>query len=326
MRKSRREMLVGSILSLPTFCDDDYSLLLDRQRKHLRWVIDNGMKEGSAVLLIAGGVGETYMLEDGEFEALAELVVDEARGEAPTMVMVAELSARKAASKCRFAADAGVDFVLLSPPHYSLPSEEDIFLHHQYVNDSVDIGIVLYNSFWVMPGAGYSYSRRLFERLLELQNVVGVKWAGETINDYVGFAQMFGDRINFIENRPFFSQGPRFGMKAFVDVFGNVAPRLSLHEQELARAGRYDEYDEIYRRLHFDPVYQPGASARPPAAMVADGPNALLLLKLLGLDAGPFFPGQAPPPPAYVEHNRRVIESSGIMEWVDWDQSILESD
>ena len=60
--------------------------------------------------------------------------------------------------------------------------------------------------------------------------------------------------------------------------------------------------------------------------MVADGPNALMLLKLMGLDAGPFFAGQAPPPPAYVEHHRGVIESSRIMEWVDWDQSILESD
>ena len=261
---------------------------------------------------------------NGEFNALAELVVDEAKGQAPTMVMVSELSARAAASKCKFAAEAGVDFVLLSPPHYSLPSEDDIFLHHQYVSGAADIGIVLYNSFWVMPGPGYSYSRKLFERLADLENVVGVKWTGSTIDDYVGFQQMFGDRLVFLENRMFFSQGARFGMKGFIDVPGNVAPRLSLHQWELMREGRYDELDDLYRKLRFNPVYHPGSVTPPGAPMVADGPHAMMLLKLMGLDAGPFFPGQAPPPDGYVEHHRKLIEKSGIMDWVDWDQTILE--
>ena len=324
MAKSRKEKLVGSILSMPTFCDDQYSLLLDRQRRHIRWLIDQGIKEGSGVLLIAGGVGETYMLEDGEFGALAELVVDEAKGETPTMVMVAELSARRAARKARTAADAGVDYVLLSPPHYSLPSEDDIFLHHQYVNDAADIGLVLYNSYWVMPQPGYSFSPGLFERLARLENIVGIKWSAITIDQYVGMQQQFGDRFNFIENTPFFSQGSRFGMRAFVDIYGNVAPRLSLHLIDLVRHGRFDEYDEIQKQLRFDPVYGKGGSTPPSSPMVADGPHALMLLELLGLDSGPFFPGQAPPGKGYVEYFRDLIATVGVMDWVDWNQSILE--
>ena len=54
MTKSRREKLVGSVVSLPTFTDDDHNLRLDRERKHIRWLIDNGIKEGTGVLLIAG--------------------------------------------------------------------------------------------------------------------------------------------------------------------------------------------------------------------------------------------------------------------------------
>ena len=233
------------------------------------------------MLLIAGGVGETYMLEDGEFGALAELVVDEAKGETPTMVMVAELSARRAARKARTAADAGVDYVLLSPPHYSLPSEDDIFLHHQYVNDAADIGLVLYNSYWVMPQPGYSFSPGLFERLARLENIVGIKWSAITIDQYVGMQQQFGDRFNFIENTPFFSQGSRFGMRAFVDIYGNVAPRLSLHLIDLVRHGRFDEYDEIQKQLRFDPVYGKGGSTPPlltnggRRAARADAPGAV---------------------------------------------------
>ena len=324
MVRSRKEKMVGSIMSMPTFCDDDYNLLLDRQRKHIRWLIDKGIKEGVGVLLIAGGVGEAYMLEDGEFKALAELVVDETNGETPTMMMIAELSARRAARKARVAADAGVDFILLSPPHYSRPSEDDIFLHHEYVNGSADIGIMLYNSYWVMPPPGYSFSRALFERLAGLENILGIKWSAPTIDQWVGMQQLFGDRFNFIENTSFFSQGARFGMKGFVDVPGNVAPRLSLHRIDLVRSERYDEFDELYRKLRFDPAYRLDGIDRPDCPMVADGPNAMMLLELMGLDSGPFFPGQAPPTEAFVEYNRQIIETSGIMEWVDWDQSLLE--
>ena len=56
-----KERLVGPIVSLPTFNDDKYNLLLDRQRIHIRWLMEQGISEGNGVLLIAGGVGETYI-------------------------------------------------------------------------------------------------------------------------------------------------------------------------------------------------------------------------------------------------------------------------
>ena len=317
-----RERLQGSVLSMLTFTNDDCSLDLDGQRKHIRWLIDQGMVEGKCVHLIAGGAGETYMLEEDEFRALADLIIDEGKGVAPTMVMVSELSARAAARKCAYAAEAGIDFVLLSPPHYSQPTEDDIYLHHKYVNDRVDIGIMTYNSFWVMPG-GYSYSPALFEKLADLDNVVGVKWTGASTEDYLGFQQMFGDRFALSENRQFFGMGARFGMKSRIDVMANAAPRLSLHQTKLTQEGRYDELDDLYRQLQFDTVYRRGRQ-RVAAGMVADGPHARMLLRLLGLETGPAFPGQAEPPQEYVDFWRESIEFSGVLEWVDWDQSLLD--
>ena len=227
---------MGSVISLPTFTDDAHNLLLDRQRKHIRWLIDNGIREGSGVLMVAGGYGESYFLEDDEFEALVEVLADEAGGEVPTMVGVFELSARRAARKARYAADAGIDFVELGMPHYSLPSEEDIFLHHRYVNDNADIGIMTYNNYWVMPGVR-EISRGLLERYVELDNMVGVKWISASEAHYVGMVRLFGEELNFIDNRMVMATGARHGMKGFVDFFGNVAPRLSLRLWELMSEG-----------------------------------------------------------------------------------------
>ena len=58
MAGRRKDRLVGSLLSLPTLNDEDYNLLLDRQRIHLNWVIENGITEGNGVFLMAGGLGE----------------------------------------------------------------------------------------------------------------------------------------------------------------------------------------------------------------------------------------------------------------------------
>ena len=184
--------------------------------------------------------------------------------------------------------EAGIDFVLLSPPHYSQPTEEDIYLHHKYVNDRVDIGIMTYNSFWVMPG-GYSYSPALFEKLADLDNVVGVKWTGTSTEDYLGFQQMFGDRFALSENRQFFGMGARFGMKSRIDVMANAAPRLSLHQTKLTQEGRYDELEALYRQLQFDPTYRQGRR-RVAAPMVADGPHARMLAPPLGPRDRPVLP------------------------------------
>ena len=48
-----KDKLVGSLLSLPTFNDEGYNLLLDRQKIHMNWIIENGIAEGNGVLLMA---------------------------------------------------------------------------------------------------------------------------------------------------------------------------------------------------------------------------------------------------------------------------------
>ena len=323
MSRSRREMLVGPVVSLPTFCDENHDLLLGRQRKHIRWLIDRGVTEGNGVLLTAGGYGEGYLLEDHELFALIDVLIDEARGEVPTMVGIFDLSARTAARRARYAADAGIDFLELGLPHYSTPSQEDVFLHHKYVNDHADVGIMSYNNFWVMPPPGFEITRSLFERFEELENMVGFKWSSATADHYIGMLSLFSDRFSFMDNAMVNSQGPRHGMRGFVDFYGNVAPRLSLKKWELFREKRYDELDELLHKLYVDPQARLDTPGAPAFAGVADGVYGHLRWRLLGLDAGPNFPAQAQPSEAFIEHTQKVLEAGGLTEWVEWDESVV---
>ena len=99
MSKERQSKLVGPVVSLPTFTDEDHNLLLDKQRKHIRWLIDNGFKNGEGVILVAGGYGEGYFLDDYEYHALIDVLKDEVKDEVPSMIGIFDLSARKAAER-----------------------------------------------------------------------------------------------------------------------------------------------------------------------------------------------------------------------------------
>jgi 4-hydroxy-tetrahydrodipicolinate synthase len=324
MDKSRREKLVGVVVSLPSFCDQEYTLLLDRQRKHIRWLIDRGLKEGRAVLMISGGLGEGYFLGDDEWRAMADALAQEARGEVPTMIGVFELSARRAAEKARYAADAGIDFIQLAPPHYMAPSEEDVYRHYRYVNDTADIGIVAYNIPWAMPKPGFEFGARLLERFGELDNVVGVKWSSNDVMHYLRMLRLFSDRFNFIDNMMIFSLGFRLGMKGFINFHANVAPRLALKQWELLHQHKYDEFDQLWLKLNFDPFIKVVRPEEQAWVGVGEGPTSRLTLRALGMEAGPAFPAQAEPPAEYLETARRAIEASGMTEWVDWDQSLFD--
>ena len=323
MSVSRQEKLAGPVVSLPTFTDDQHNLLLDRQRKHIRWLIDQGIGRDGGVLLTAGGYGEGYFLDDGEVFALIDVLADAARGEVPTMVASFDLNVRTAAKRAKYAADAGIDFLLLGLPHYSSPSEDDVFLHTKYVNDHADVGIVSYNNFWVTPSPEFEISRSLMDRFTDLEHIAGFKWFSASAQHYMGMLKLFSDRFSFIDNSMKNSLGARLGMQGFVDLYGNVAPRLCLKKWELFKEGRHDELDELMYRVHFDPDNTLSTKDAPKFGSVADGVFGHLKLRLLGLDAGPSFPAQAQPSEAFVEHTRRVIEAGAIKDWVDWDPSVV---
>ncbi len=332
MPNRRKDKLVGPLISLPTFNDDNHNLLLDRQRIHVNWLIENGVTEGNGVLLMAGGLGEGAFLKDSEWQALAEIVVEAADGRAPTAIGVTELSARHAADKARMAADLGIDFIQLTPPHYMGPTDDDVFGFFQHVNDAADVGIIAYNLPWCMPNA-FEFRHNLFERFTGLENIDGLKWGSLSLTHWAGMLRLFRHRFNFIEQGGMLALGYRLGMVGFIDTIGNAAPRYSLKRWELIREKRFEELDQL-ELVRFDADL---SGARTLTAVEAakglsanysgmgEGPPARARLLAMGMDTGPHFPHQEPVSEAFTRSVAASIEASGFMKWVDWDQSIFDA-
>ena len=322
MNNSRYERLSGISVSLPTFTDQEYNLELGKAQKQIRWLIDQGLTEENCVVFTAGGLGEGYFLDDDEWVAMAETLVEAAAGKVPTGIGVFELSARRAAKKAKIAADIGMEFIQCAPPRYMQPTEDEIFTHYQYISDNADIGIMAYNTPWAMPG-GYNFSRSLIERFTQIDNFAGIKWSTTRADDYISMIRHFGDRISFVSNGGVMSIGYQMGARGFTDFMVNVAPRLSLLRWQLVKEQRWTEFDELEVRMRYDPAFavEPGDMSAPG---MGEGPDARLRLSVLGMETGPHFPAQIGYPQSHIDAYKKTVDASGIRDWVDWDQSILD--
>jgi len=320
MNETRKKRLVGPVIAIRTFRTNDGKLNLEKQQQHLKWMIDQGINEGNGVVMGAGGGGEGYFMDDGEWRAIVELTAAECKGRVPSIAGIFELSAREAVRKAAIAAELGIDFVQIQPPHYMVPTDDEVFEHYKAVNDAADVGIMCYNAPWAMPQPGYDLTPPLLERLAGLDNVEGVKWSSFDLRNYVTCLRLFADKLNFINNQPPFvlSLPIKLGMTGFINAHGNVAPRLVLHIWDLWKNKRYEEYDELTLRMYVDPILRVHMPEELKWRGMGEGPLARLGMEAAGLSMGPSFPAQQPLSDEFIRNLRESYDRSGVAEWVDW--------
>ena len=320
MSESRKRRLVGPVIALRTFRTDNGKLDLDKQRRHLQWMIDQGIVEGNGVVMGAAGGGEGYFMSDDEWKAVVELTAETCQGRVPSVAGIFDLSAREAVKKTVFCENVGIDFVQVQPPHYMVPTDDEVFAHFKAVNDAADIGIMCYNAPWAMPQPGYEFRPSLFERLHDLKNVEGVKWSSYDMRNYVTCLRLFAEKFNFINNQPPFvlSLPIKLGMTGFINAHGCCAPRLVLHIWDLWKNKNYDAYDDLILRMYVDPQLRTHMPEEIQWRGMGEGPLARLGMAAMGLKMGPSFPAQQPLSEAFVVNFMAGYEKSGLAEWVDW--------
>ena len=320
MVTERQRRMVGAVVALRTFRTDDGKLNLEKQRKHLRWLIDQGIKEGNGVVMGAAGGGEGYFMNDEEWKAVVELTGEECKGRVPSVAGMFDLSSDEAVKKAKYAAEVGIDFVQVQPPHYMVPTDDEVFHHFKAINDAADIGILVYNAPWAMPNPGYEIRPPLMERLGELKNVEAVKWSSFDLRNYVTCLRFFAKKFNFVNNQPLFvlSIPIKLGMTGFIFSQTNCAPRLALHMWDLWKNKKYDEYDNLVLKMFVDPNLRIHMPEELQWRGMGEGPLARLGMEAMGCKMGPSFPAQQPLSKAFREAFMEGYRASGIQEWVDW--------
>lgn len=229
-------------VTVTPFTEDGGAIDLDANRRFIDWQLESGVPG----LIVLGTTGEFLTVSDEERTELVQSTVEHVAGRVPVLVGTMNACTENAVRYSREAEELGADGLMIVPPYYYTPTEDEIFGYYRAISEAVSIPIMLYNN---PVTSNVDMSAALVARLTRsLPNVRYIKEASldvARVYDIVeatdGVMQVFaGERIveSFL-----------LGAVGYVNPYGNYAPRASSLIWDLLTGGRIEEAKEIERHL-----------------------------------------------------------------------------
>lgn len=133
--------LHGILVPMVTPFTDDMQLDLPV----LEQITEAFIAKGVSGLVVCGTTGEYYTLSEQERELVLTTVAKLAKGRVSLVAGVNDLSTDGAILRAKQAEELGYEGLMLSPPAYSLPSQEGIIAHYEKVAANTSLPIIMYN-------------------------------------------------------------------------------------------------------------------------------------------------------------------------------------
>lgn len=212
----------------------------------LRGFVDWQIAEGTQGLIPLGSTGEFLSLTREERRTVAAIVIEQARKRVPVLVGTAAEWTDEAVALSREAESLGADGVMVVPPFYSSPTEDELFEHYRRIGEALSVPVMVYNN----PNtANVDLRPEFVARLTGIDNVRYIKESSGSVHRVTRILKLCGARMTvFGGYDPWESY--RCGAAGYVSVFANIAPKLSraLYEATVNGTDPAGGLD-IYRRV-----------------------------------------------------------------------------
>jgi len=304
-REQVKSKLTGCYIAIPTIFDKDEEVDLNAMRRHVRWLIGKGVKEGNGMILVGGAAGEFATLTLDERKEMADALCEEAAGRVPILIGVQGNSTREVVDLARHAARAGATAVQMSPPFYYTPTDGDVYDEVKAVAEAADIGIILYQTWW----KGYRMPISLLEKLAQIDQVVGLKWSAPDWYEYEMGFRLFKERLSIIDNQLHLVYAHMLGARGLNTHPSNFWPEWGINLWNLLEAHKYVEAQAEVEKVIW-PFYDVYAEAA--SYTGGEGHVDKLCLELVGLTGGVNRRPTRPLPPQIKEKLRRIFVEVGV--------------
>jgi 4-hydroxy-tetrahydrodipicolinate synthase len=224
------------------FSDDGQRIDVDALKRFLSWQIDLGVPG----VIMLGTTGEFLTLSDDERAEVVATTVSHVSGKMKVLVGTMNASTPRAVANSRQAEEYGADGLMILPPYYYTPTDDEIFRYYQAISEAVTIPIMLYNN---PVTSNVDMSAKLVARLTKaFENVRYIKESSQDIarvRDVIeatdGVMNVYaGERVvdSFL-----------LGAIGYVNPYGNYVPRASSRIWNFLTEGRIDDARRIQRLI-----------------------------------------------------------------------------
>ena len=246
-----------------------------------RKVLEFNIQAGVHGFWVAGGTGESVLLDDEENKRIAEIVADQAQGRIKNIMHVGAPTTARAAKLAEHAAKAGVDAICCVPPFFYGRSDEAIVEHYRVIAAAADLPFFAYN----LPHAtGVEITPQLMLKIKEgVPQLAGLKHSALNFSYVREFVKM--ELACFIGNSRLMLPALTLGAVGCIDGPPNMVPEFWVEIWNAFQAGNLERAEAAqYKATEVANLMQPYAFH----AIIKT-----VLSERLGLDCGqPRPPGQ----------------------------------
>lgn len=218
-----KRVLQSGLLSFPlTDFDSNLDFNPKPYAERLEWL----MPYGASALFAAGGTGEFFSLEPGEYADVIRTAIETCRDRMP-IIAGAGGGTRVAIQYAQEAERLGAQGVLLLPHYLTEASQEGLVAHVKAVCNSVKFGVIVYNR-----GACRLTPESLVQLADACPNLIGFKDGFGDIEAMVAIRQKCGERFAYLGGLPtaevFAGAYKAMGVPVYSSAVFNFIPRTAM--------------------------------------------------------------------------------------------------
>lgn len=295
-----KTVLEAGLLSFP-LTDFDAELNFDPKgyAERLEWL----QPYGASALFAAGGTGEFFSLEPGEYSDVIRVALDTCRNRTPILAGAGGAT-RVAIQYAQEAERLGAQGVLLLPHYLTEASQDGLIAHVQAVCRSVKFGVVVYNR-----GACRLTPQSLLVLAETCPNLIGFKDGFGDIEKFVAIRQTLGERFAYLGGLPtaevFAGAYKAMGCPVYSSAVFNFIPKTAMDFYNAHAAGDTATCDRLIRDFFLPYIALRNKGEGYAVSIVKAGAT------LVGHSAGPVRPPLSDLLPAEVDHLGQLIAKLG---------------
>ena len=230
-------------VTITPFTEDGKKIDLKAWRRFIDWQIE----EGSPGIIILGTTGEFLTLTDDERTEFVEATVKHVRKRIHVLVGSMNAYTPNAVRYSREAEKLGADGLMIIPPYYYTPTEDEIHAYYKAICEKVSIPIMLYNNPYTsnvdMPAALVARLTKDFEQIRY------IKEASQDMSRVFDICELTKGVMNVFAGQRVV-ESYLYGAVGYVDPYCNFIPRASIRYPELCAEGRFNEAKKIERLIN----------------------------------------------------------------------------
>ena len=210
----------------------------DLNEAAFREVMEFNIQAGVHGFWVAGGTGESVLLDDEENMRIAEIAADQSRGRIENIMHVGAATTARAVKLAEHAAKSGVESICCVPPFFYRQSDQAIVEHYRAVGAAADLPLFVYN---LPQSTGVEVTPELMRKIQDgVPQLKGLKHSAVTFTNVRAFAKMGLHCL--IGNSMLMLPALTIGATGCVDGPPNMAPELwveiwnAYNDGDIARA------------------------------------------------------------------------------------------